>query len=398
MNKNRLKELLDKEINDQKDTILGDFVRLLIRKSVSQKTIGRGMALAATFDLLVGVFYYQKVPRKSWLLCPNGEEHYFFPYVNVCPRCALQKDFVFHKAGKGQSGNIGAATIKALVLFVQEWFALTENKLVVFKGEEPIDLCVYDAGTETVFLAEVKSAPLLTLPLTIQADSKGMETETEHEDSVIAALLGTRMGVMLPVFDGGGWTGEMHYFNRRYDGNDAYFVEMMTELINNNVFFGKYLLTWTKAFDAYTRKDRSEAIFWLTNGCGTPSPVPNSWPSTSSGGRESISDSKTSVGLDRTDDIKKGVYQLLKLRMTPINADFNVKVGIFSNTHAARHHEEYIEPISDILWLKSDQENVTVSGDLPRGTPVHNLYDGIITFTKNFTQDSWLKQNFDFND
>lgn len=395
MNHHKLQELLDKELNDSKNTELGKLVKLLIKKSIEQETLPVGQSLAATFDLLVGLFYYQKVPSKGWLLCSNGEPLHFFPFVNACPRCAIEGKFEYHKAGKSQSGNIGAATIKALILFIQEWFNAKNNGLTAFKGEEPVDLCVYDKNMNTVFLAEVKSAPLLTLPLVIKPHKNAYDVEL-HENQTIGGMIGSTMGLLLPTYFKGNWRTKVFYFSSKFDDSDAYFIEALTDLINDNEFFSAYLGTWDSAFQSYSQKEKNEGIFWLTNGCGAPYPSPDSWPLRSGTSKETISDSKTSVGLDRTDDIKKGVYQLLKLRLTPINDELNVKVGIISNTHAARHHEEYIEPIKDVMWLKTDLEDVKIAGNLPNSTPVHNLFDGIITFTKSFTKDSWLQQNFDF--
>ena len=206
------------------------------------------------------------------------------------------------------------------------------------------------------------------------------------------------MGVGLPVLTNEKWQMKTWTFSRPFDNTDTFFVEMMTELVGQNCFFMSYLISWQVAFEAYSGKKKTAAIFWLTNGCGVPSPVPIHWPDRAGSGRETISDGKTSVGLDRTDDIKKGVYQLLKLRMTPITKDYTVKVGIVSNAHAARHHEEYIKPIENVMWLESTKDDVESTGDLPDETPVYNLFDGIITFTECFTKDSWIKYNFDFND
>ena len=171
MDKHKLTELLDKELNEEKDTVLGDFVSLLVRQSQQQKVVPLGLALAASFDLLVGLFYYQKVPNSGWIRCSHGDERYYYPFVNVCPRCATEQEPFYHKVTKNQSANIGADTIKALILFIKEWFLVNGSRLKVCKGEEPVDLCIFDEPNETVLLAEVKSAPLLTLPLVIRAFS-----------------------------------------------------------------------------------------------------------------------------------------------------------------------------------------------------------------------------------
>ena len=397
MDKHRLQELLEKELNESKDTVLGDFVRTLIHACRNQKIVPVGDALAAAFDLLVATFYYQKVPSKGWISCSFGEERIYFPYVNACPRCTIEGRFVHHKALKTQSANIGAAAIKALILFIREWFELMDNQLMVLKGEEPVDLLIYDKINQTVLLAEVKSAPLLTLPLVLIPDRPSDETDT-HEVTTVSRLLGADLGLLLPVFGVNGWESEQMSFSEKFDGSDSYFVRMITEKIQDNRFWKTYLTSWQNAFKAYENKDKDQAIFWLTNGCGVPYPVPTTWPDRAGSGRETISDGKTSVGMDRTDDIKKGVYQLLKLRMAAANQDYIVKVAILSNTHAARHHQEYIEPIENVMWLISDAEDINVAGDIPLTTPVYNLFDGIITFTKVYTRDSWIKKHLNFND
>lgn len=391
-----MQELLEKELNESKDTLLGDFVRTLIQSCRNQQVIAVGDALAAAFDLLVGVFYYQKVPSKGWISCSFSEEQIYFPYVNACPRCTIEGRFVHHKALKSQSANIGAATIKALVLFTREWFELTGSQLTVLKGEEPVDLLIYDKLNQIILLAEVKSAPLLTLPLVLNPDRPSEELNT-HEATTVSRLLGAELGVLLPVYGSSGWQTEAHFFSEKFDGSDLYFIRMITEKVREGQFWKTYLISWQEAFRAYATKNKEQTIFWLTNGCGVPSPVPPTWPDRVGTGRETISDGKTSVGLDRTDDIKKGVYQLLKLRMAAINQDYTVKVAILSNTHAARHHEEYIGPIENVMWLILDTEAINVVGDLPLTTPVYNLFDGIITFTKTYTRDGWIKEHLNFN-
>lgn len=376
---------------------VGTFVQSLVSTCIRQKEVDRGEALAASFDLLVGLFYYEKIVADGWLQCPNGNEHFFFPYVNVCPRCVLENKFVHHKAGKGQSANIGQAAVRALILFMREWFGQTGSDLGICSGKEPVDLVVYDRANDVAFLAEVKSAPLFTLPLAVKGDMP-TTPHSKHRSVTLPMLHGAKMGLLLPVAERDEWAARMYYFSSPFDSTDGtYFLRMLTELVENADFFSSYLTTWTRAFGAYADKEKADLIYWLTGGCGKPAPAPPDWPM-KGGTPESVSDGKTSVGMDRTDDIKKGVYQLLKLRMVEAVADgMTVKVGIVSNAHAARHHYEYVQPIQDVMWLKTAQTDVATVDDLPAGTPLHNLYDGIITFTKSFTRDGWLQQIFDFN-
>lgn len=73
MNRERIEQLLDIELNSNKQTPLGDFVQTLVTKCIHQQEVSRGESLAACFDLLVGLSYYTKIVPQGWMQCPNGE-------------------------------------------------------------------------------------------------------------------------------------------------------------------------------------------------------------------------------------------------------------------------------------------------------------------------------------
>ena len=97
-------------------------------------------------------------------------------------------------------------------------------------------------------------------------------------------------------------------------------------------------------------------MYYLANASGSPPRIAkerDNWPK-----RETISDSKTSAGMDRTDDIKKGIYQSLK-----IGADFgsqsNINTAIISNLPAYRHGTAYVDPFVQMLWgVEKDMEEL----------------------------------------
>ena len=59
----------------------------------------RRILLAAAFDLVVAAEYYTRVAHVGWVYCPDPTDGpaIFYPYTNVCPRCALRGRFVYHK-------------------------------------------------------------------------------------------------------------------------------------------------------------------------------------------------------------------------------------------------------------------------------------------------------------
>ncbi|MDP2901801.1 MAG: hypothetical protein Q8N96_01635 [Methylovulum sp.] len=109
----------------------------------------------------------------------------------------------------------------------------------------------------------------------------------------------------------------------------------------------KHYQTWLLAKEAYITKNKHTKIYSLTNACGGPPKEAKSdhgWPK-----EQVISDSKTSAGMDRTDDIKKGIYQTLKIGITHRD-EKNYKTAIISNLPAYRHSTDYVVPFIPMLW------------------------------------------------
>lgn len=177
----------------------------------------------------------------------------------------------------------------------------------------------------------------------------------------------------------------------------------MIELLeNDDSFLRSYYAFWSNALTKYHPK-HTDSVYWLTNACGSPNPRPDSWPKSKGGdgeGYESISDSKTSVGMDRTDDIKKSIYQVLKLGSEgkPVASKWTFNVGIVSNIHAARHFEEYLESLKNLIWTNDPTGTAKKAGDLRPEHPLYNLFDGIITLTECHFRDEWLRQVFELLD
>lgn len=104
--------------------------------------------------------------------------------------------------------------------------------------------------------------------------------------------------------------------------------------------------------------------------------------------------------MDRTDDIKKGIYQILKVGADgkPFSQNYAVSVGIISNVDAARHFDEYLQNLQNVVWTLDPTGSAQKVRDLPPEQDLFNLFDGIVTFTRNIVRNDWLKQTFRFND
>ncbi len=372
-----------------------------------------GISLAAAFDLMVAAEYYTKIANKGWLYCPiNDYPLLIYPYTNTCPRCVLQGNFHYHKANKPPSGTIGKTTSKLLYVFLRQLFEINSRNLKIYFGVEPVDVIIHDETENTLLLAEVKAAPLTTLPLAVAVEAQteigeeGEPISCLHSSSDNSFINSSNIHLVLPKLENKtcnhelltlGVRGRQNVVTWTYEQIDRVFRE-------NNQLFSKYFKFWNISYAAYNKTARvkgtlPEPVYWLTNGCGQPIPRPANWAARKSGeGYESISDSKSSVGMDRTDDIKKGIYQVLKIAASakPNSKHMKVKTALLSNIHAVRHYNEYLTDIQDIVWTLDETGTAKRIADLPAQKDVYNLFDGIITFTKSYIRDEWIEQNFQF--
>ncbi|MBD2776768.1 hypothetical protein [Iningainema tapete] len=373
-----------------------------------------GLSLAAAFDLIVAAEYYTKLAHKGWLYCPEDDSPLLvYPYTNTCTRCVLKGNFCFHQANKLPSGTIGKTTSRLLCVFLKRLFELnSQNNLKIYRGAEPVDVIIYDETEKVVLLAEVKAAPLTTLALAVPVELQtelgedGEPVPRLHAATDNSFLTSSNLHILLPKFQKESW----HYdlINLGVKGSSSsstWAYEQIGRVFgNDNQLFYRYFQFWNIAYSAYNKAARGkgtlpEPVYWLTNACGQPIPKPVNWPIRKSGeGYESISDSKSSVGMDRTDDIKKGIYQVLKIAATgkPKQSKVAVKTALMSNIHAVRHYNDYLLELQDIVWTIDDTAKAKKVADLSPEKEIYNLFDGIITFTQSYIRDEWISQKFQF--
>ncbi|MCR4816354.1 MAG: hypothetical protein K5842_04135 [Bacteroidales bacterium] len=356
-----------------------------------------GETMAAFYDLAISAVYYTNITNSGWLYCNEGTTpKLILPFVNCCPIHALKGDFVFHKSSKPTSAKIGQATTRVLLLFYQELFNIFNKNIKVLKAAEPADAVFIDKVNSSVFFGEIKSSPLLTPALAMECeplttyDKDGNIISMAHKPVDNPYVNKNELFIIIPKKSNKN-TWEPVYYSigaKQSNTDNDYAYNGIIKLLNNEDFLNTYLDYWKCSFETYGTKSESDNIFWLTNACGKPSNLPDNW----TGGVTCISDEKTSVGMDRTDDIKKGIYQVLKLGSEgkSVKSSFHYKVGIVSNIHPVRHFDVYLKPIKDLIWTISEIEGITYARELPPDQPVYNLFDGIITFTKVYSRDKWV--------
>ena len=370
----------------------------LVNIAKNQQTIDLpfGIKIAAFYDLAIAAVYYTNITNTGWLYCNEDSPKLVLPFVNCCPIHALEGKFVFHKSSKPTSAKIGQATSRVLLLFYREIFTAFDLDIDVLKATEPADAIFLDKARGNVFFGEIKSSPLLTPALIMDCeeqttyDKEGNIIPMSHKPTDNSHINNNELFVMIPHKNSEAqWIPQ--YFSidsKQSNSDDEFAYKGILNLIKDKDFLHTYLNYWNESYIAYSQKDTSNNIFWLTNACGKPTDLPDDW----SGGVTCISDEKTSVGMDRTDDIKKGIYQVLKLGSEGknVNTLFHYKVGIISNIHPIRHFNVYLKPIKDLVWTITEQEGVSYAKELPPEQPIYNLFDGIITFTKLYSRDGWI--------
>lgn len=358
-----------------------------------------GIRLAALFDLFVSAQYYNGLANKGWTYCPHEPQMLLYSYTNICPRCLGRHEYVFTKSNKPESGQIGLAAAEILCEMLVSYFRLKGRCIEIHKASEPIDVIVYEPSTELMIISEVKAAPLFTIPLSLPCEKiteeiNGELVVAEHSMSDNPFLRQSQPLLFFPATN----RNSEKQFKLCIDWDKPYpFFFAIKELcMADDEFLSFFFDFWEEAFDTYKDKVKSNPIFWLTNACGVPTPRPYNWPQRRTGGFETVSDSKTSVGMDRTDDIKKGIYQVLKLGAEYKPRYRNIKTALISNIHAVRHNDEYLKCIKDIIWTIDKSREVRSWSEVNDDIPLYNLFDGIISFTESDMRDDEVTRLFSF--
>lgn len=366
-----------------------------------------GMSLAALFDLAVTALYLERVPTAGWYYCDREEApELVYPFVNACPKCTLAGAFEHVKAGKPESANIGKATSTILAAFLDlqaHEVKGNEYQVRTLSDNGLVDACL--VGPRVISLFEIKSAPLVAFPLAMSAaplteldeDSGELVHKDSHTQATVpvgrSSYLLVNESLRIPVGDPHTFSSKSHYFA---------ILQWLTSPSN----FEAFVNSWKETFAGYADANKRSNTYWLTNGCGTPKPRPAEWPKRRSQGYESISDGKSSVGMDRTDDVKKGVYQVLKISTHYKEFDpskgWEVHAALVSNIHAVKHYEGYLEELEDLVWtLDGPGRSYVLSRDTSQTvietSRLYNLFDGLISFTRSHVRAPLLKDIYDFD-
>lgn len=373
-----------------------------------------GVIDAACYDLLVSSSYFGSATSTDWHYCPDGDDALAcYHFTNTCPRCALRKKFFFMAARKPHSATIGAQNARAIEMFLALRLKERCPEVQVYSASEPADLLVVDIAKRRAFLAEVKAAPLVTLPLATKVDRQsqtnraGNVSPSPHIKFPLSHFSSDQIAFFLPIMGSDGdWGYRLIPFEPlgSTKQSDWAYSQIQKNIVERPDNFEDYLFFWSRVFVAYGKLNRAESgrdpIYAFMNSAGRPDPFPIDWPKTAGNvAFQTLSDGKSSVGMDRTDDLKKATAQVLFLGVAAKDSkaargadDFSVVTGIVSNIHAVRHRDLYLEPAENVIWTRGHRAGK--ASELNPDQPLYNLFDGVITLTHSVIRDEWLYDIF----
>lgn len=336
---------------------------------------------AFCFDLVMSAAYIDATSgvEKSIEKCDGITENYnsHLGFINLCAPCYISSQkWMFQKAVKPQSGALGKLSSEVILRFIKKLY-LGISEVFAIGGTETAD-AVLKHNNGMVILAEVKSAPLLTYPFLFNIPESCLRGN--HEKVIIT-------NSQLRTCDSAIFLHGAGVIALGKTGGDLWpFKPLVDFIINekNMQFIHRCINEWLSAREAYSRKDRENMMYYLANASGSPPKIAkdrDGWPK-----NESISDSKTSAGMDRTDDIKKGIYQSLKIG-THIRSDPSIKTAIISNLPAYRHGEEYVVPFVNMLWGLDEDINERNGQSYILKKKLRRAFDFIITLEEPILRD-----------
>lgn len=316
---------------------------------------------AFAFDLLMSLAYVDTVPNLQKYFSHYHElpEPYriHLGFTNLCTPLYIQNGtWHYQKAAKPQSGTIGKLTSEIILRFIEILFPELE-KVRVFGGAGMADAVLTHHDGRTI-LCEVKASPLTTYPFLFSepageqtaSPEKLSRTQVQNLDSALYLHCAKMIPLGKPKNDLWPFSSAIPY---------------ITNPDNTKTVDG-FVERWGDIREAYVNKNRDSKFYYIANASGQPPKIAKEkyqWPE-----KESISDSKTSAGMDRTDDIKNGIYQTFKLGIEA-NRDSSkhkIRTALISNLPAYRHKKSYVEPFYDIFWgfessFQIDSDNTTYS-------------------------------------
>ncbi|HEX5608948.1 MAG TPA: hypothetical protein VFX45_02510 [Solirubrobacterales bacterium] len=350
------------------------------------------LALAAIFDLASNIEYCRgRVVSANWIYCNRDdrpERRAYYSFLKQCPQCCLDRGLERRISGaqhKPSSHHIGEITTTMTTLMLRLFAAAAPEPLVVaaiLKQSHDVDAIAWDKDSLVLF--EIKSSPMVTFPLVTTLDlpltretSAGVEEYGQH--SLVDIPLDNRqVALSVPHRD--------LLMDLGSPEGPPWPYPQATALFTDEAVWLDYFSAWLELFYAYSipkrlRTGREKVLPYLVNGWG-----------------DEIDSNKTKPGLGRTDDLKKGTYQLLKFGAYYRDdaKPPTVRSALVANLDPLFLREEYLDKLEKVRW--SDESNFVLTGSNYQIAEdrLHYLYEAIMALNRSVLNDPYLATLFDF--
>lgn len=356
------------------------------------------LVCAALFDLVCNVEYiHGRLTNDNWIYCNRnrGPEQpppfAYYSFLKQCPQCCQDRGLEKRLAGaqhKPSSHHIGEITTTTTAFFLTLLGQASPRPLdvgVISKQSHDVDAFAW--RDDLLVLFEIKASPLVTYPIRTQLASRysktgpdGPQEAEQHRliDVEFAAhnlslyLANTQVDVPLGRPDSASWP-----------------YPQLTNYITTHEGFFNYMRAWLEIFLGYSipkthRRGRDIVLGYLANGWG-----------------DEIDSNKTKAGLGRTDDIKKGTYQLLKFGAYYRAGCPSLEIrGILAtNLDPIFLYIDYIQKLIDARWAPTGKFSPLDGNPHElkiREKDLYFLYDCILAFNQPVVNDPMLIDCFDF--
>lgn len=368
-----------------------------LRDESQGRTRTFNLVCAALFDLLCNAEYIRnRVVTSDWIYCRRdragtASAHVYYSFLKQCPRCCQDIGLDKRLSGaqhKPSSHHIGEITTTAIAFFLTLLGRSCGRPLTIgvnTKQSHDVDAVAW--RDDLLVLFEIKASPLVTYPLRAvlshpytQASDEGPVEVPQHSLKDVN-FRDLELGLYLANKD--------KDLNLGKPVGTSWPYEPLTALMADPENLLDYIEAWGEIFHAYSipktsRTGRDVVLGYLANGWG-----------------DEIDSNKTKAGLGRTDDIKKGTYQLLKFGAYYRNGSPSLPVrgALVANLDPVFLYQQYIEKLIDARWAPAAKFST------PEGRPeikeiyerdLFYIYDALLAFNTPVVNDPMLAGCFDF--
>jgi hypothetical protein len=350
--------------------------------------------LAAMFDLSCNIEYvHSRLVNSKWIYCHRegqSKPTVYYSFLKQCPLCCLDVGLEKRLSGaqhKPSSHHIGEITTTAMALLLKLVMSCGSKPMsvaVITKQSHDVDVVAY--REDLFLLLEVKASPMVTFPVGMDLSealftTSGDERKEYRQHSLVDVTIShEELFLFLPHRK------ERFPLPRGTDQNWPY--QAATRCFGQPANLLTYFSAWLELFGAYSvhktqRNDRDEVLAYLVNGWG-----------------DEIDSNKTKPGLGRTDDIKKGTYQLLKFGNYYADdaAELPVRGALATNLDPLFLKADYFNKLADVRWGKGKSFVKDGKDWRIADRNLHYLYNAVFAFNEPVINDSKLVGSFDIGE